>query len=52
MSAAPSAAAGYVMVKGIGGDAGLAANIIGLTTVGSILVTSLGVTVLHQTGLI
>ena len=47
MSSAPTAAASYIMVKAMGGNAGLAANIIGLTTVGSILVTSVGITLLH-----
>jgi predicted permease len=51
MSSAPSAAAGYVMVRAMGGNATLAANIIALTTLGSILMTSIGVTVLRGAGL-
>lgn len=43
MASAPSAAAGYVMVRAMGGNATLAANIIALTTLGSLLTTSLGV---------
>lgn len=43
MSSAPTAAASYVMVRAMGGNATLAANIIALTTVGSIVTTSVGV---------
>ena len=43
MSSAPTAAASYVMVRAMGGNATLAANIIALTTVGSILTTSMGI---------
>ena len=43
MSSAPTAAAIYVMVRAMGGNATLAANIIALTTVGSILTTSVGI---------
>jgi predicted permease len=52
MSSAPSAAASYVMVRAMGGNAPLAANIIALTTVGSILTTSLGVMLLRGLSLI
>lgn len=52
MAAAPSATVGYVMVRAMGGNSVLAANIIALTTLGSILVTSLAVTVLRGVGLI
>lgn len=51
MVSAPTAAASYVMVRGMGGNAGLAANIIVLTTLGSVLATSLGVTLLRSFGL-
>ncbi|KAA3654527.1 MAG: AEC family transporter [Proteobacteria bacterium] len=51
MSGAPTAAASYVMVRAMGGNAVLAANIIALTTLGSILTTSLGVMVLRAAGL-
>jgi len=52
MSSAPTAAASYVMVRAMGGNASLAANIIVLTTLGSLLVTSIGVTLLRSGGLI
>ncbi|WP_341646609.1 AEC family transporter [Thauera sp. SDU_THAU2] len=52
MASAPSAAAGYVMVRAMGGNATLAANIIALTTLGSLLTTSLGVMMLRSAGLI
>lgn len=48
MASAPSAAAGYVMVRAMGGNATLAANIIALTTLGSIVTTSLGVLALRS----
>lgn len=51
MSSAPSAAAGYVMVRAMGGNAPLAANIIALTTVGSLLTTSGGIVALKTMGL-
>jgi hypothetical protein len=51
MSSAPTAAASYVMVRAMGGNAVLAANIVVLTTLGSILTTSLGITVLRGMGL-
>ncbi|MFT2109878.1 AEC family transporter [Marinomonas sp. 2405UD68-3] len=46
MSSAPSASACYVMVKSIGGNDKLAANIIVITTLASILTTSFGITLL------
>jgi malonate transporter len=52
MSSAPTAAASYVMVRAMGGNASLAANIIVLTTLGSLLVTSIGVTLLRGGSLI
>ena len=51
MASSPSAAAGYVMVRAMGGNAALAANIIALTTLGSLLTTSLGVMLLRSGGL-
>ncbi|ART82257.1 transporter [Oceanisphaera profunda] len=42
INAAPTAAASYVMVRAMGGNAVLAANIIAVTTLGSLLSTSLG----------
>lgn len=52
MSSAPTAAASYVMVRAMGGNAALAANIIAITTLGSLLTTSAGVTLLKLLGLI
>ena len=51
MSSAPSAAAGYAMVRAMGGNAVLAANIIALTTVGSLFFTSAGIVILKSLGL-
>ncbi|MCK9381393.1 MAG: AEC family transporter [Sulfuritalea sp.] len=51
MSSAPSAAAGYVMVRAMGGNSALAANIIALTTVGSLVSTSGGIVILKSLGL-
>ena len=51
MSSAPTAAASYVMVRAMGGNATLAANIIALTTLGSIIATSVGITLLRSAGL-
>lgn len=50
MSSAPSAAASYVMVRAMGGNATLAANVIAITTLGSVLSTSLGLIVLRSLG--
>ncbi|MGR0278575.1 AEC family transporter [Marinomonas dokdonensis] len=47
MASAPSASAGYVMVRAINGNSALAANIIVLTTIASLLTTSIGVTLLR-----
>lgn len=52
MASAPSAAAGYVMVRAMGGNAPLAANIIALTTLGSIMTTSAGIMALRGLQLI
>ena len=51
MSSAPTAAASYVMVRAMGGNATLAANIIALTTLGSIIATSAGIALLRGAGL-
>ncbi len=51
MSSAPTAAASYVMVRAMGGNATLAANIIAVTTLGSLLTTSAAITILRATGL-
>ncbi len=52
MASAPTAAASYVMVRAMGGNAALAANIIAITTLGSLLSTSLAVTLLRSLSLI
>lgn len=51
MSSAPSAASGYAMVRAMGGNAALAANIVALTTVGSLILTSGGIVILKGQGL-
>ncbi|MFH7566090.1 AEC family transporter [Oceanimonas smirnovii] len=50
INASPTAAASYVMVRAMGGNAVLAANIIAVTTLGSLLTTSLGATLLSTLG--
>lgn len=52
MSSAPSAAASYIMARAMGGNTALAANIIVITTVVSLLTTSIGVTLLRSFNLI
>ena len=52
MSSAPTAAASYVMARAMGGNAPLAANIIALTTVCSLITCTLGIFVLSTWGLI
>lgn len=52
MSSAPTAAASYIMVRAMAGNAALAANIIVMTTLGSLLSTSLIMFVLHGLGLL
>lgn len=51
MSAAPTAAASYVMARAMGGNASLAANIIALTTVASLLSCTLGIFILSSLNL-
>jgi malonate transporter len=51
MTSSPTAAASYIMVRAMSGNAVLAANIVALTTVGSILVASVGVALLRHQGL-
>jgi malonate transporter len=51
MTSSPTAAASYIMVRAMSGNAVLAANIIALTTFGSILVASIGVALLRHLGL-
>lgn len=48
--ASPVASAVYAMVRHYGGDAVVTANLIGVTTIGSIVTTSLGLFVLRQIG--
>lgn len=50
MSAAPTAAASYVMVRAMGGNANLAASIIATSTVLSLVTTSIGLVVLPALG--
>ena len=52
MTSAPTAAASYVMVRAMQGNATLAANIIVLSTIGSVIATSLGLTLLRGLRLI
>ncbi|MEI6895382.1 MAG: AEC family transporter [Colwellia sp.] len=47
MSAAPTAAASYVMALSMGHNADLAANVIAMTTIGSMLTCSLGIVFLY-----
>lgn len=51
ISATPTAAASYVMTRAMGGDSVLAANIIATTTLGSLVTTSLGATLMNYLGL-
>lgn len=48
LSATPTAAASYIMVKAMGGNATMVANIIGLTTLGSLFSSTLGLLILKQ----
>ncbi|SBS32104.1 putative transporter YfdV [Marinomonas spartinae] len=48
MSSAPSASAGYIMVRAMGGNSSLAANVIVLTTIASVFSTSIGVAILSS----
>ncbi|WP_116475846.1 AEC family transporter [Zobellella maritima] len=50
INASPTAAASYVMVRAMGGNAVLAANIIAVTTLGSLVTASLGATLLKGLG--
>ncbi|MDR9828219.1 AEC family transporter [Vibrio sp. FNV 38] len=52
MSAAPTAAASYVMARSMGGNSTLAANVIALTTVASIFTCTLGIFILTNLELI
>ncbi|MFT6927401.1 MAG: malonate transporter [Psychromonas sp.] len=48
MTAAPTAAASYVMARAMGANAKLAANVIACTTVGSLLTYSIGLLILYR----
>lgn len=48
MTAAPTAAASYVMARSMGGNANLAANIIAITTAGSLITCSVGISILYS----
>lgn len=51
MGAAPSAAASYVMARAMGGNGALAANIVAITSLGSLGTTTVAITVLRFYGL-
>ncbi len=50
MTATPLAAATYAMVRAMGGNGTTVANIIGITTIGSMFSSSLGIMILAQLG--
>lgn len=52
MSSAPTASASYIMVRAMNGNSALAANIIVITTIASLISTSIGVTLLRSFHLI
>ncbi|MGJ8646498.1 MAG: AEC family transporter [Marinomonas colpomeniae] len=52
MSSAPTASASYIMVRAMNGNSSLAANVIVITTVASLVTTSIGVTLLKSLHLI
>lgn len=52
MISAPSAAAGYVMVQGMGGNGRLAANIVVISTLASVVTVSAGLVILKMLSLI
>ena len=51
MSATPVAAASYVMTRALGGNDTAAANILGFTTIASLVTTSAGIMLMHSLGL-
>ncbi len=51
MSSAPTATVSFIMVKGMGGNYKLAANIIAMTALGALLSVSMGILVLRSLGL-
>ncbi|WP_261815423.1 AEC family transporter [Vibrio gallicus] len=52
MSGAPAAAASYIMARAMGGNATLAANIIALTTLASVVTTTIGLIILNSLNLL
>ncbi len=52
LAASPTAAASFVMVKAMGGNSGLAANIVLLATTGSLFTVTSGLLILKLSGLI
>ncbi|MCV2402366.1 AEC family transporter [Marinomonas sp. C2222] len=52
MASAPTASASYIMVRAMKGNSELAANIIVITTIASLITTSIGVTLLRAMNLI
>ena len=48
MSSAPTATASFIMVKAMGGNYKLAANIVALTTLGALLTVSIGILILRS----
>ena len=52
MVSSPSAAAGYIMVQGMGGNGKLAANIVAISTLASVITVSFGLAALKQMGIV
>ncbi len=52
MVSAPTAAASYIMVQGMGGNGNLAANIVVISTLASVITVSFGLAILKQLGII
>ncbi|MBN1379941.1 MAG: AEC family transporter [Gammaproteobacteria bacterium] len=52
LAASPTAVASFIMVKAMGGNSGLAANIVLLTTIGSVVTVTGGLLILKFSGLI
>ncbi|GAD79090.1 AEC family transporter [Vibrio ezurae] len=52
MTAAPTAAASYIMARSMGGNSTLAANIIALTTILSVITTTIGLVILNSMNLL
>ena len=50
VSATPVASASYVMTRSMGGNPTIAANIIGLTTIGALFMSAIGIVILSQLG--